>query len=70
MSFCYVDLQIPHGRKYEKKWLLTALQNICSVQFTPVQVTLTTDLYIYKGNRMVLEFPKNVGVDSVLFSYD
>uniref|UniRef100_A0A665XFY5 Zgc:153681 n=1 Tax=Echeneis naucrates TaxID=173247 RepID=A0A665XFY5_ECHNA len=30
--------QIPHGRKYEKKWLLTALQNISSVPFTPVQV--------------------------------
>ncbi|KAM9511476.1 nuclear RNA export factor 1-like isoform 9-T9 [Salvelinus alpinus] len=29
---------IPYGRKYDKKWLLTALQNLCSVPFTPVQV--------------------------------
>uniref|UniRef100_A0A8C7FMV1 Nuclear RNA export factor 1a n=1 Tax=Oncorhynchus kisutch TaxID=8019 RepID=A0A8C7FMV1_ONCKI len=29
--------QIPYGRKYDKKWLLTALQNLCSVPFTPVQ---------------------------------
>ncbi|KAM9511469.1 nuclear RNA export factor 1-like isoform 2-T2 [Salvelinus alpinus] len=28
---------IPYGRKYDKKWLLTALQNLCSVPFTPVQ---------------------------------
>ncbi|XP_041653355.1 nuclear RNA export factor 1 isoform X2 [Cheilinus undulatus] len=28
---------IPHGKKYDKKWLLTALQNICSVTYTPVQ---------------------------------
>uniref|UniRef100_A0A8C2XHJ2 Nuclear RNA export factor 1a n=1 Tax=Cyclopterus lumpus TaxID=8103 RepID=A0A8C2XHJ2_CYCLU len=29
--------KIPHGRKYDKKWLLPALQNICSVPFTAVQ---------------------------------
>uniref|UniRef100_A0A8C8IE47 Nuclear RNA export factor 1 n=1 Tax=Oncorhynchus tshawytscha TaxID=74940 RepID=A0A8C8IE47_ONCTS len=28
---------IPYGRKYDKKWLLMALQNLCSVPFTPVQ---------------------------------
>lgn len=28
---------IPHGRKYDKKWLLTAIQNICSVPYTPIQ---------------------------------
>ncbi|XP_053735741.1 nuclear RNA export factor 1 isoform X2 [Synchiropus splendidus] len=27
---------IPHGRKYDKRWLLTALQNLCSIEFTPV----------------------------------
>uniref|UniRef100_A0A8C5CR28 Nuclear RNA export factor 1a n=1 Tax=Gadus morhua TaxID=8049 RepID=A0A8C5CR28_GADMO len=31
--------QIPHGRKYDKKWLMTALQNICSVPFNPVNVS-------------------------------
>lgn len=34
-----VFLQIPHGKKYDKKWLLTALQNLCSVPFTPIQVS-------------------------------
>ncbi|XP_042349190.1 nuclear RNA export factor 1 [Plectropomus leopardus] len=33
----WFKVTIPHGRKYDKKWLLTALQNICSVPFTPVQ---------------------------------
>uniref|UniRef100_A0A3B4ZMW3 Nuclear RNA export factor 1 n=1 Tax=Stegastes partitus TaxID=144197 RepID=A0A3B4ZMW3_9TELE len=32
-----VTVCIPHGRKYGQKWLLSALQNICSVQFSPVQ---------------------------------
>uniref|UniRef100_A0A6Q2ZBE9 Nuclear RNA export factor 1 n=1 Tax=Esox lucius TaxID=8010 RepID=A0A6Q2ZBE9_ESOLU len=27
---------IPHGKKYDKDWLITGLQNICSVPFTPV----------------------------------
>ncbi|XP_008325091.1 nuclear RNA export factor 1 isoform X2 [Cynoglossus semilaevis] len=34
---------IPHGRKYDKKWLLSALQNICSVQFSPVQYHVDHD---------------------------
>ncbi|MEQ2193834.1 hypothetical protein XENOCAPTIV_015658, partial [Xenoophorus captivus] len=33
----WYKVTIPHGRKYEKKWLITALQNICSVQYTPIQ---------------------------------
>uniref|UniRef100_A0A8C9ZF78 Nuclear RNA export factor 1 n=1 Tax=Sander lucioperca TaxID=283035 RepID=A0A8C9ZF78_SANLU len=33
----WYKVTIPHGRKYDKKWLLTALQNICSVPYTPVQ---------------------------------
>ncbi|XP_022071111.1 nuclear RNA export factor 1 [Acanthochromis polyacanthus] len=33
----WYKVTIPHGRKYDKKWLLSALQNICSAQFTPVQ---------------------------------
>lgn len=33
----WFKVTIPHGRKYDKKWLLTALQNICSVTYTPVQ---------------------------------
>ncbi|XP_035267113.1 nuclear RNA export factor 1 isoform X2 [Anguilla anguilla] len=37
-------MTIPHGKKYDKKWLLTALQNLCSVPFTPIQ-------YHTEGNR-------------------
>ncbi|XP_034399951.1 nuclear RNA export factor 1 isoform X1 [Cyclopterus lumpus] len=33
----WFKVTIPHGRKYDKKWLLPALQNICSVPFTAVQ---------------------------------
>ncbi|XP_068181363.1 nuclear RNA export factor 1 isoform X2 [Antennarius striatus] len=33
----WYKVTIPHGRKYDKKWLLTALQNICPIPFTPVQ---------------------------------
>uniref|UniRef100_A0A669BG29 Nuclear RNA export factor 1 n=1 Tax=Oreochromis niloticus TaxID=8128 RepID=A0A669BG29_ORENI len=48
--FCFLYVwQIPHGRKYDKKWLLTALQNICSVTYTPVQVRLST--YNYYGGE-------------------
>uniref|UniRef100_A0A4W4GQ46 Nuclear RNA export factor 1b n=1 Tax=Electrophorus electricus TaxID=8005 RepID=A0A4W4GQ46_ELEEL len=30
---------IPHGKKYEKQWLLSALQSICSVPFHAVHVS-------------------------------
>lgn len=44
--FCFMYVwQIPHGRKYDKKWLLPALQNICSVPYHPVQVRLSTYNY-------------------------
>ncbi|KAJ8014867.1 hypothetical protein DPEC_G00020230 [Dallia pectoralis] len=33
----WYKMTIPYGKKYEKKWLLTALQNKCSVPFTAVQ---------------------------------
>uniref|UniRef100_A0AAR2L2B3 Nuclear RNA export factor 1 n=1 Tax=Pygocentrus nattereri TaxID=42514 RepID=A0AAR2L2B3_PYGNA len=29
-------LQIPYGKKYDKKWLLTALQNLCPLPFSPI----------------------------------
>ncbi|XP_071384856.1 nuclear RNA export factor 1-like [Centroberyx affinis] len=31
----WYKVTIPHGRKYDKNWLLTALQSICSVPYTP-----------------------------------
>uniref|UniRef100_A0A673AV72 Nuclear RNA export factor 1 n=1 Tax=Sphaeramia orbicularis TaxID=375764 RepID=A0A673AV72_9TELE len=40
----WYKVTIPHGRKHDKKWLLTALQNICSVPFTPVQVRFSTHM--------------------------
>uniref|UniRef100_A0AAQ4PLT8 Nuclear RNA export factor 1a n=1 Tax=Gasterosteus aculeatus aculeatus TaxID=481459 RepID=A0AAQ4PLT8_GASAC len=33
----WFKVTIPHGKKYDKKWLLPALQNICTVPYTPVQ---------------------------------
>ncbi|XP_075960136.1 nuclear RNA export factor 1 isoform X1 [Anarhichas minor] len=33
----WFKVTIPHGRKYDKKWLLPALQNICTIPYTPVQ---------------------------------
>uniref|UniRef100_A0A3Q2WRU0 Nuclear RNA export factor 1a n=1 Tax=Haplochromis burtoni TaxID=8153 RepID=A0A3Q2WRU0_HAPBU len=33
----WYKVTIPHGRKYDKKWLLPALQNICSVPYHPIQ---------------------------------
>ncbi|KAM9497744.1 nuclear RNA export factor 1-like [Salvelinus alpinus] len=35
---------VPYGKKYDKDWLITALQNICSMPFTPVH-------YQVEGNR-------------------
>ncbi|XP_019901215.1 nuclear RNA export factor 1 isoform X3 [Esox lucius] len=32
----WYKMTIPYGKKYNKKWLLTALQNKCSVPFKPV----------------------------------
>ncbi|KAI5622300.1 nuclear RNA export factor 1 [Silurus asotus] len=37
-------MTIPHGKKYEKQWLLSALQNICTVPFHAIQ-------YHIDGNR-------------------
>ncbi|XP_013861347.1 nuclear RNA export factor 1 isoform X2 [Austrofundulus limnaeus] len=33
----WFKVTIPHGRKYDKKWLVTALQNICAVPYSPIQ---------------------------------
>uniref|UniRef100_A0A7N6A7E8 Nuclear RNA export factor 1 n=1 Tax=Anabas testudineus TaxID=64144 RepID=A0A7N6A7E8_ANATE len=40
----WYKVTIPHGKKYDKKWLLSALQNICSVPYTPVQVRFSSVL--------------------------
>uniref|UniRef100_A0AAR2JYJ1 NTF2 domain-containing protein n=1 Tax=Pygocentrus nattereri TaxID=42514 RepID=A0AAR2JYJ1_PYGNA len=34
--FMALLLQIPYGKKYDKKWLLTALQNLCPLPFSPI----------------------------------
>ncbi|KAF5900250.1 inositol-trisphosphate 3-kinase B-like, partial [Clarias magur] len=36
----WYKITIPFGKKYEKKWLLTALQNLCPIPFTPVHVVV------------------------------
>ncbi|XP_053304508.1 nuclear RNA export factor 1 [Spea bombifrons] len=30
-------ITVPHGKKYEKDWLISVLQNACSLPFTPIQ---------------------------------
>uniref|UniRef100_V9KZI8 Nuclear RNA export factor 1 n=1 Tax=Callorhinchus milii TaxID=7868 RepID=V9KZI8_CALMI len=37
---------IPFGKKYEKSWLLSSIQNLCSVPFTPTE-------FHFEGNRVV-----------------
>ncbi|XP_056106149.1 nuclear RNA export factor 1 [Rhinichthys klamathensis goyatoka] len=32
----WFKMTIPHGKKYDKRWLLTSLQNICPIAFTPL----------------------------------
>uniref|UniRef100_A0A8D3BQV1 Nuclear RNA export factor 1a n=1 Tax=Scophthalmus maximus TaxID=52904 RepID=A0A8D3BQV1_SCOMX len=48
--------KIPHGRKYDKKWLMTALEKICSVPFTPVQFHVDHDrahFYVYDTSAAI-----------------
>ncbi|XP_069036342.1 nuclear RNA export factor 1 isoform X2 [Lepisosteus oculatus] len=40
----WFKMTIPYGKKYDKTWLITALQNLCTVPFTPVQ-------YHCEGNK-------------------
>ncbi|KAL6480358.1 hypothetical protein MHYP_G00113910 [Metynnis hypsauchen] len=35
-SRSWFKITIPYGKKYDKKWLLTALQNLCPLPFTPI----------------------------------
>uniref|UniRef100_A0A8C5H4N5 Nuclear RNA export factor 1-like n=1 Tax=Gouania willdenowi TaxID=441366 RepID=A0A8C5H4N5_GOUWI len=39
IPICLPCQQIPHGTKYDKKWLVPALQDICSIPYTPIQVS-------------------------------
>ncbi|KAG1962294.1 nuclear RNA export factor 1 [Pimephales promelas] len=32
----WFKITIPHGKKYDKRWLLTSLQNLCPIAFTPL----------------------------------
>ncbi|XP_005988847.1 nuclear RNA export factor 1 [Latimeria chalumnae] len=33
----WFKITIPYGKKYDKSWLLTSVQNLCSVPFSPVE---------------------------------
>ncbi|TRZ07097.1 hypothetical protein HGM15179_020011 [Zosterops borbonicus] len=35
----WFKITIPYGKKYDKSWLLSSIQNLCSVPFTPVEVS-------------------------------
>uniref|UniRef100_A0A673AV54 Nuclear RNA export factor 1 n=1 Tax=Sphaeramia orbicularis TaxID=375764 RepID=A0A673AV54_9TELE len=66
----WYKVTIPHGRKHDKKWLLTALQNICSVPFTPVQVRFSTHQCMAKrfdGSQQALDL-NNIRTDPDLVS--
>ncbi|KAG7484846.1 hypothetical protein MATL_G00053630 [Megalops atlanticus] len=41
----WFKMTIPYGKKYDKKWLLGALQNLCPLPFTPIH-------YHTEGNRV------------------
>uniref|UniRef100_A0A3B1JXQ8 Nuclear RNA export factor 1 n=1 Tax=Astyanax mexicanus TaxID=7994 RepID=A0A3B1JXQ8_ASTMX len=41
----WFKITIPYGKKYDKKWLLTALQNLCHVPFIPID-------YSTEGNKV------------------
>ncbi|XP_072519644.1 nuclear RNA export factor 1 isoform X2 [Salminus brasiliensis] len=41
----WFKITIPYGKKYDRKWLLTALQNLCPVPFTPIH-------YSTEGNKV------------------
>ncbi|XP_077180428.1 nuclear RNA export factor 1 [Paroedura picta] len=38
---------IPYGRKYEKSWLLTAIQSHCSVPFIPLEVHVASNRVVF-----------------------
>ncbi|XP_060614230.2 nuclear RNA export factor 1 [Anolis sagrei] len=42
----WFKVTIPYGRKYEKTWLISAIQNLCSVPFNPVELH-------YANNRVI-----------------
>ncbi|KAM9470101.1 nuclear RNA export factor 1 isoform 1-T1 [Clarias gariepinus] len=49
----WYKITIPFGKKYEKKWLLTALQNLCPIPFTPVHYSVEgqkAQFYVEDGN--------------------
>ncbi|KAF4105084.1 nuclear RNA export factor 1 isoform X2 [Onychostoma macrolepis] len=41
----WFKITIPHGKKYDKKWLLTSLQNLCPIVFIPLH-------YSTEGNKV------------------
>ncbi|XP_034954266.1 nuclear RNA export factor 1 [Zootoca vivipara] len=42
----WFKITIPYGRKYEKAWLINAIQNLCTVPFTPLELH-------YANNRVL-----------------
>ncbi|XP_067313113.1 nuclear RNA export factor 1 isoform X2 [Pseudorasbora parva] len=41
----WFKMTIPNGQKYDKRWLLTSLQNLCPIAFTPLH-------YSTEGNKV------------------
>uniref|UniRef100_A0AAY4EN71 Nuclear RNA export factor 1 n=1 Tax=Denticeps clupeoides TaxID=299321 RepID=A0AAY4EN71_9TELE len=39
----WFKITVPHGKKYDKEWLLTALRGLCSIPFHPVHVSSSSN---------------------------
>uniref|UniRef100_A0A8C7JN62 Nuclear RNA export factor 1b n=1 Tax=Oncorhynchus kisutch TaxID=8019 RepID=A0A8C7JN62_ONCKI len=50
---------VPYGKKYDKDWLITALQSICSIPFTPVN-------YQVEGNRAQFYIDDSITANALL----
>uniref|UniRef100_A0A7N6BPZ5 Nuclear RNA export factor 1 n=1 Tax=Anabas testudineus TaxID=64144 RepID=A0A7N6BPZ5_ANATE len=67
----WYKVTIPHGKKYDKKWLLSALQNICSVPYTPVQVRFSSQCMAkrFDGSQQALDL-NSIRTDPDLVSHN
>uniref|UniRef100_A0AAR2K9J4 Nuclear RNA export factor 1 n=1 Tax=Pygocentrus nattereri TaxID=42514 RepID=A0AAR2K9J4_PYGNA len=54
----WFKITIPYGKKYDKKWLLTALQNLCPLPFSPIHQfsVFLTELSLFLKIKICLMF--------------
>uniref|UniRef100_A0A8C5G389 Nuclear RNA export factor 1-like n=1 Tax=Gouania willdenowi TaxID=441366 RepID=A0A8C5G389_GOUWI len=68
IPICLPCQQIPHGKKYDKKWLVPALQDICSIPYTPIQVSQCMSKR-FDGSQQALDLT-SIHTDPDLVSLD